>query len=80
MLYNWKLLETEQSLRTSEIIPVDSESMKVIMNLWMYGNYLLCSGIKKKKSGIQSPLSSPALGDNLKLPTKLIMEHQTSFL
>lgn len=80
MLYNGKLLETEQSLRTSEIIPVDSESMKVIMNLWMYGNYLLCSGIKKKKSGIQGPFSSPALGENLKPPAKSIMEYQRKFL
>jgi len=54
--------------------------MKVIMNLWMYGNYFLCSGIKKKKLGIQGSLSSPVLAENLKLPTKLIMEYEGKFL
>lgn len=47
--------------------------MKVIMNLRMHGNYLLHSGIKKKKFGILGSLSSPVLARNLKLPTKLIM-------
>lgn len=54
--------------------------MKVIMNLWMYGNYLLHSGIKKKKFGIQGSLSSLVLGRNLNLPTKLIMEYEGKFL
>lgn len=50
------------------------------MNLWMYGNYLLHSGIKKKKFGIQGSLSSLVLGRNLNLPTKLIMEYEGKFL